>query len=112
MNKTEQRERRHKRIRAKVRGTALRPRLSVFRSSRFFSGQLIDDVAGKTLVAVSTRGAAGKTPVERARNAGAALADQARGQKVERAAFDRGGFAYAGAVRAFAEGARAGGLSF
>lgn len=112
IQKYKQRERRHTRIRAKIVGTALRPRLSVFRSNTVLYGQLIDDGAGRTLAATSTKGEAGKTRVERARAAGKALAQAAQTQKVTRAAFDRGGYAYSGAVRAFAEGARESGLVF
>lgn len=110
--KTQQRAQRQRRIRAKVSGTALRPRLSVFRSNSFLYGQLIDDGAGRTLAAASTKEGTGKTRVERARAAGVALARAAQAQKIVRAAFDRGGYAYRGAVRAFAEGAREGGLAF
>ena len=92
--------------------TAKRPRLAVFRSNRFLCGQLIDDSAAHTLSAVSTKGAAGKTPLERACAAGKSLAQAAAAKGVTAAAFDRGGYAYAGVVRAFAEGAREGGLEF
>lgn len=112
VQKYEQRERRHKRIRAKIRGTAARPRVAVFRSNRFVWAQCIDDDAGQTLVSVSTKGVKGKTPVERARAAGAALAALSREKGITRAAFDRSGFVFAGAVRALAEGAREGGLAF
>ena len=111
--KQQKRVRRHDRIRAKVGGTAARPRLAVFRSNRYVSGQLIDDVAGKTLVGVSTRQAKGKgTQSEQAFAAGKELAAAAGKQGVKEAVFDRGGFMYMGLVKAFADGAREGGLTF
>ena len=111
-SKTLKRERRHRRIRAKVIGTQERPRLSVFRSNRFLSAQIIDDGARATLAAVSTRAVKGKTPLEKARSAGEAVAAVATKKGIKKAAFDRGGYGYLGAVRTFAEGARAGGLEF
>jgi len=115
-----QRQRRHARIRKRVHGTGARPRLAVHRSIRNIQGQLIDDDSGRTLMGLSTlapelRGAApdeGSRKVEAARAAGRLLAERAREQGVTRVVFDRGGFRYHGRVRAFAEGARAGGLSF
>ena len=111
-HKNEQRLRRRRRIRARVRGTAKRPRLAVFRSNRFMSAQLIDDEAGRTLAAASTREVSGKTPRDRARAAGEAAAAAALKHGIKRAIFDRGGYGYRGAVQALAEGARAGGLEF
>jgi large subunit ribosomal protein L18 len=110
--KAEKRIRRHRRIRAKVKGTALRPRLSVYRSNRFLYGQLIDDETSTTLFAITTKGLPGKTPGERAKSAGEAIAKKAKGKKIAKAVFDRGGFRYAGAIKAFADGAREGGLTF
>ncbi len=112
MNKEEQRKRRHARIRARVTGTAERPRLSVFRSNRFLSVQAIDDVAARTIVSASTRKAKGKTPLEKARAAGEAVAAEAKKLGITKAVFDRGGYGYRGAVQSLAEGARAGGLVF
>ena len=112
------RMRRHKRIRAMLRGTAERPRLSVFRSAKRVVLQLIDDVHGKTLVAVKERGNAKeskkavKTKLEYAREAGKLLAEEARTKGIQRVVFDRGGYAYHGRVQAVAEGAREGGLQF
>lgn len=111
-SKTEKRERRHRRIRAKVVGTDVRPRLSVFRSNRFLSAQFIDDTTKRTLASVSTRGMKGKTRLLSARAAGEAIAGAAAKLGIKKAAFDRGGYGYLGAVRALAEGARAGGLEF
>jgi large subunit ribosomal protein L18 len=104
-------KRRH-RVRAKVTGTAERPRISVFRSNRGIHAQLIDDVAGSTLAAVSwTEGdLSGMKPMERAGKAGELLAQRAKAAGIESAVFDRGGYQYHGKVKAFAEGVREGGL--
>jgi large subunit ribosomal protein L18 len=110
--KTELRERRHRRIRAKVSGSADKPRLAVFKSNRYVTAQIIDDTKGHTLVAGSTADVKGKGTVEKARAAGKALAEAALKQKIKKVVFDRGGFIYTGRVRAFAEGAREGGLEF
>jgi len=105
------RERRHKKIRAKVFGTAKRPRLSVFRSNRHITAQIIDDVSGKTIIATSPKDMTGKG-LEKIKALGTILAKKALAKKVSQVVFDRGGFVYAGKVKALAEGARAGGLKF
>lgn len=110
--KTEKRIRRHKKIRAKVGGTSLRPRLAIFKSNTRIYAQIIDDVSGKTIVSVSDNTAKGKTKTERARSSGFLLAKNAVEKKIEKVVFDRGGFIYTGRVKAFAEGARDGGLKF
>jgi len=112
--KPQQRLRRRRRVRAKIQGTAQRPRISVFRSNRGIFAQLVDDEAGRTLAAVSWTESELKDlpPLDQARRAGSALAERARAQGVERAVFDRGGYQYHGRVKAFAEGARETGLSF
>ncbi|MDO8564760.1 MAG: 50S ribosomal protein L18 [bacterium] len=110
--KTEQRARRHRRIRAKVVGTAVRPRLSVFRSNKGMYAQLIDDETGRTLIGGSTLKLTGKGTAEKAKELGRLLAEKAKEKKVESAVFDRGGYMFAGAVKAVAEGAREGGLKF
>lgn len=115
-----QRQRRHARIRKRVHGTRARPRLAVYRSLRNIEGQVIDDDAGRTLVGLSTLAPElrdgvpeeGNRKVEAARAAGKLLAERALERGVTTVVFDRGGFRYHGRVRAFAEGARAGGLSF
>jgi len=112
MQKYEQRERRHKRIRAKVRGTAQQPRLSVFRSNRYISAQLIDDNSGNTIASVSTKKTKEKTRLLKARSAGKEIASTAVKSGISKISFDRGGYGYTGAVREFAEGAREGGLKF
>jgi large subunit ribosomal protein L18 len=106
--------RRRRRVRAKVHGTAERPRISVFRSNRGIFAQLIDDDAGATLAAVSWTEADLRPlkPTEQARRAGELLAQRAGAAGIERAVFDRGGYRYHGRVKALAEGARDGGLTF
>jgi large subunit ribosomal protein L18 len=112
---TEQKRlRRRRRVRAKVRGTGERPRISVFRSNRGVFAQLIDDGAGRTLASVSWTEPELRSlaPLEQARRAGTALAERAKEAQVQRAVFDRGGYRYHGRVKALAEGAREGGLQF
>ena len=105
---------RRRRVRAKVRGSAERPRISVFRSNRGIFAQLIDDDRGHTLAAVSwTEGELRSLkPMEQAKRAGELLAQRAKGAGVETVVFDRGGYQYHGRVKALAEGAREGGLAF
>jgi large subunit ribosomal protein L18 len=114
LTKPQQRLRRRLRVRAKVRGTAERPRLSVFRSNRGVFAQLIDDEAARTVVAVAWTEAELRElgPMEQAKRAGALLAERAKQAGLETCIFDRGGYRYHGRVRALAEGAREGGLSF
>jgi len=110
----QRRLKRRRRVRAKVRGSAERPRISVFRSNRGISAQLIDDDAGRTLAAVTWTEDDLRTlkPMEQARRAGALLAERAGAASIEAAVFDRGGYQYHGRVKALAEGAREGGLTF
>ena len=110
--KTLRRMRRKGRVRAKVHGTATRPRLCVFRSNTQLTAQLIDDEQAATLGAVSTKTQAGKTPKEKAVAAGAAIAKLAADKKIERAVFDRGGYLYGGTIKVFADAAREAGLQF
>jgi large subunit ribosomal protein L18 len=112
--KTQSRLRRRRRVRAKVRGSAERPRLSVFRSNRGIGAQLIDDVAGHTVAAVNwTEGdLKGLKAMEQATKAGELLAERAKAAGVESVVFDRGGYRYHGRVKALADGAREGGLTF
>lgn len=100
------------RIRAKVFGTAERPRLSVFKSNKFIFAQLIDDTAGVTIAAISSKKLAGKTALASAHHIGKELAERAIEKKIEKVVFDRGGYIYTGKIKAVAEGARAGGLNF
>jgi large subunit ribosomal protein L18 len=105
--------RRRRRVRAKVSGTAERPRISVFRSNRGISAQLVDDVSGKTLAAVQwTEAELRDLPrSEQSTKAGELLAQRAKAAGIERAVFDRGGYQYHGRVKAFADGVREGGLA-
>lgn len=110
--KQQQRLRRRRRIRAKIRGSAERPRLSVYRSNRGIFAQLIDDDAGNTLAAVNWTESElrGLDPMEQAKRAGELLAKRASEAGVSSCVFDRSGYRYHGRVRALAEGAREGGL--
>ena len=105
---------RRRRVRAKVTGSAERPRISVFRSNRGVFAQLIDDESGRTLAAVNWTEDELKSlkRMEQAKKAGELLAERARAAGVETAVFDRGGYQYHGRVKALAEGAREGGLIF
>jgi len=106
--------RRRRRVRAKVRGTAERPRLSVFRSNRGVMCQLIDDVAGHTIAAVSWTEAELRDlqRMEQAKRVGELLGERAKAAGVETCVFDRGGYRYHGRVKAIADGAREAGLVF
>ena len=115
----EGRERRHLRIRKKVNGTAERPRLTVYRSLNHIYVQLVDDLAGRTILTISSGnkdvagsvpGAKGKIAVSKA--VGKRVAQLAKEKGIERVCFDRGGYLYHGRVKAVAEGAREGGLNF
>ena len=106
--------RRRRRVRAKVRGTAERPRIAVFRSNRGISAQLIDDEAGRTLAAVNWIEAALRDlkGSEQAKKAGELMAERAKAAGIDTVVFDRGGYQYHGRVQALADGAREGGLTF
>jgi large subunit ribosomal protein L18 len=112
--KPAKRLRRRRRVRAKVRGTAERPRLSVFRSNRGIQAQLIDDVEGHTVAAVNWVEGDLKSlgRMDQAKRAGELLAERAKAAGVETCVFDRGGYRYHGKVKALADGAREGGLRF
>ena len=123
LSKSEERRQRratrHKRVLKKMRGTADRPRLVVFRSLKNIEGQLVDDDRGATLIGISTLSIEGPVDVEDLSGkmaasyaAGRALAEKATSQGIESIVFDRGGYRYQGRVKAFADGARAGGLKF
>jgi large subunit ribosomal protein L18 len=114
MTKPAQRLKRRRRVRAKVRGTAERPRISVFRSNRGIFAQLIDDDSGRTLASVNWTEPElrGLGPMEQATRAGGLLADRAKAAGVDSSVFDRGGYQYHGRVKALADGAREGGLAF
>ena len=110
--KKEKRIRRHARIRAKVFGTSLKPRLSVFKSNKNISAQIIDDEKSITLAASHSRDMKGKTLLEKAALVGEDIAKKAKAKNLGVIVFDRGGFIYTGNVKALAEGARKGGLKF
>ncbi len=110
-----QRIKRHSRVRGKISGTAERPRLCVFRSESNIYAQIIDDVAGNTLVSASSveKGFEGNGGnCDAAKKVGAAIAERALKKGIEDVVFDRGGYIYHGRVKALAEGAREGGLKF
>jgi large subunit ribosomal protein L18 len=114
MTKRQARLRRHRRVRGKVRGTAERPRLVVFRSNRGIFAQLVDDDSGRTLASAAwttVRDAPG-SKTEQATAVGKALAESAKKAGIERCVFDRGGYLFHGRVKALADGAREGGLQF
>ena len=110
----EARQRRHRRVRGKITGTAMRPRLTVFRSNKGISAQLVDDDSGRTLAAASwqqlKKFKGSKT--EQATEVGKLLAANAKQAGIERVVFDRGGYLFHGRVKALAEAAREGGLQF
>jgi large subunit ribosomal protein L18 len=110
--KIQNRIKRHTRIRARISGTAARPRLSVYRSNTSIFVQLIDDEAGKTLASASCHGLTTGTKTAKAGEVGKLIAEAGKKVGITTAVFDRGGFLYAGRVKALAEGARSTGLSF
>ena len=113
LTKRQARLRRHRRVRAKVAGTADRPRLVVSRSNRGIAAQLVDDQAGRTLAAASSKAAASSGSKKgQASEVGKALAAAAKKAGIEACVFDRAGYLYHGRVQALAEGAREGGLQF
>jgi large subunit ribosomal protein L18 len=114
LTKPQKRLRRRRRVRARIRGSAERPRLSIYRSNRGVFAQLIDDDAGKTLASVSwTEPELRKLDsMEQAKRAGQLLAERAKGAGIETCVFDRAGYRFHGRVAAIAEGAREGGLRF
>ncbi|HYX77952.1 MAG TPA: 50S ribosomal protein L18 [Solirubrobacterales bacterium] len=114
LTKPQRRLRRRRRVRAKIRGTAGTPRLSVFRSNRGVFAQLVDDDAARTLAGVAWTEPELRTLSrgEQAKRAGEVLAQRAMEAGIETCVFDRGGYRYHGRVKALAEGAREGGLKF
>jgi large subunit ribosomal protein L18 len=109
----QRRLKRRRRVRAKVRGTAARPRISVFRSNRGIAAQLVDDEAGRTIAAVqwTEPDLRDLKKAQQSTKAGELLAQRAKAAGIERAVFDRGGYQYHGRVKAFAEGVREGGIA-
>jgi large subunit ribosomal protein L18 len=112
--KNQLKKRRRARIRAKIIGTKAKPRLNVFRSLKHLYAQIIDDLAGKTLVFASDLELKNKkgTKLEKAKAVGELIAQKAKEKKIKKVVFDRAGYKYHGRIKAVAEGARAGGLEF
>ena len=111
--KRENRVKRHKKVRAKVFGSAKIPRLNLYRSNKSLFIQLIDDQAGVTLASVNNKEIkSGKTKIEKAKEAGKLIAEKAKKANIKKVVFDRGGFQYHGRVKSLADGAREGGLEF
>lgn len=110
--KKEKRVRRHLKIRTKVSGDLNKPRLSVFKSNMYISAQIIDDVNSKTLVSSHSRNFEKGTMMEKSKLVGSDIAKKAKGAKISKVVFDRGGFKYTGCVKALADSAREGGLEF
>ena len=113
-SKQKRRKKIHQRIRRTIKGTATKPRLSVYRSNFEIYAQLIDDVGGKTLASASSRtdAAKDKPKVERSKAVGEAIAEKAKKIGIENVAFDRSGYLYHGRIKSLADGAREGGLKF
>lgn len=103
---------RKKRIRAKISGTAKKPRLCVYRSLKSIYAQVIDDVKGKTLISSNIDESKSKNNIEGAEKLGKMIAKKCKESKISEVVFDRGGYKYHGKVKAFADGAREGGLKF
>ncbi len=112
ISKIQRRNKIKTRIRGKVSGTAERPRMTVFRSNKQIYVQLIDDLAGKTLVSASSKGLEGGTKIEVAAKVGSAIAEKAIAAGVTTVVFDRNGYLFHGRVKSLADAARNGGLKF
>jgi large subunit ribosomal protein L18 len=111
LSKSESRTRRHARVRAKINGTAERPRLAVYRSNKFISAQVIDDLKGVTIVSAHGREFPGSLGLQAAA-VGKAIAERAKKASITTIVFDRGGYAYAAQIKSLADAAREGGLTF
>jgi len=114
-SKARRRKKIHFRVRQKIKGTAEKPRLNIYRSNKYIYGQLIDDISGRTLVSASsleTNVANDGNKSDQSKEAGKLLAERAKAENIEAIVFDRGGYLYHGRVKSFAEGAREGGLNF
>ena len=112
ISREQKRKKRHNRVRAKVAGTAERPRLSVFKSNKDVYVQLIDDVAGKTVAAANSLKISGKSMSEKAKLVGAEIAKNGKAKSVSKVVFDRSGYLYTGLIKLLADSAREGGLEF
>ncbi|PIQ91592.1 MAG: 50S ribosomal protein L18 [Parcubacteria group bacterium CG11_big_fil_rev_8_21_14_0_20_39_22] len=109
-SRQQKRETRRARIRTKISGSADKPRLSVFKSSKFIYAQLIDDRSGTTMAAASSRGLSG-SQIERSAEVGKKIAEDAKAKGISKVVFDRGGYRYTGNIKSLADGARNAGLS-
>ena len=109
---TDKRIRLKKKIRTKINGTHLRPRLSIFRSNKFIYAQVINDLTGKTITQTSDIKMTKGTKTERAKEVGKKIAEACKGVKINKVVFDRNGFKYTGRIKIVADEARAGGLEF
>lgn len=112
ISKIERRNKIKARIRGKISGSAERPRMSVFRSNKEIYVQLIDDLAGRTLAATSSKGIAEGTKIEKAAKVGEAIAQKALAAGINEVVFDRNGYLFHGRVKSLADAARKGGLKF
>lgn len=110
--KTESRKRRHRRVRSKVIGTALKPRLCVYKSNKYIYAQIIDDEKNKTLAASSSLKMKANSLLENAAKVGKEIAIKAKDLKLKKVVFDKGGYIYAGKIKALADAAREEGLKF
>ena len=110
--KKEKRVRRHVKIRTEISGTSVKPRLSVFKSNKYISAQIIDDEKNITLVSAHSKNVKAKTMMEKSSAVGVMIGELAKAKKIDKVVFDRGGFIYTGNVKALAEGARKSGLKF
>ena len=111
-SKTEKRQRRHRRVRAKIQGTLAKPRLCVFRSNKAMYAQLVDDSKGVTLASASSLSIKNKKMMEKAIAVGEQIAKEAKDKKISKVVFDRGGYVYTGRIKALADAARSAGLIF
>ena len=114
-SKARRRKKIHSRVRQKIRGTAEKPRLNIYRSNKYIYGQLIDDISGRTLASASsleTEVTNDGNKSDQSKEPGKLLAQRAKAENIEAIIFDRGGYLYHGRVKSFAEGAREGGLNF
>ena len=112
ISREQKRKRRHNRVRAKIAGTDVRPRLSIFKSNKDIYVQLIDDVKGNTLIAANSLKMSKKTMSEKAKEVGTTIAQTAKTKKISKVVFDRSGYQYTGLIKILADAAREGGLEF
>lgn len=112
ISREQKRKKRHNRVRAKISGTSVRPRLSVFKSNKAVYAQIVDDTQGLTIVSSHSLKATGKTMTEQAKFVGDEIAKRGKEKKITKVVFDRSGYQYTGLVKTLADSAREGGLEF